>query len=98
MDNGVIVVLFDISEDEKSLYRSFMKHLKIEGYQIIQKSVYYKVVRNIRLSKYNIQQMKQFKKDGCNIKVIVLTISQFEKIQVISGDKIDLNLDSVVII
>ena len=98
MVSGVLLVLFDIPSEEKGVYRSFIKHLKVEGYQIMQKSIYYKVIRNIRLAEYNIKQMQKFKKDGCNIKAIVMTTSQFERINIISGEELSLNLDTVIII
>ena len=101
MRPGVILIMFDVpveTKEDRKLYTSLMKIIKEEGYTRIQNSLYFKQIRNIKMSTYNIKLFKKVAREGTNIKALVLTYDQFERIQVISGDKIELDKDKTLII
>ena len=100
MDGGVLIVMFDIPNEDKyrKVYRQFMCQLKKDGYQMIQKSIYCKQIRNIRLAPYNIGSLNKYLDNNCDVKAIVMTIRQFKEIKIISGNNFFLDEQKVAII
>lgn len=65
---------------------------------MIQKSIYYKQIRNIRLASFNLKAIKHHLDDNCNVKAIAMTEKQFENIKILSGNKLNIEKESLLII
>lgn len=72
----------------------FRKQLLRTGYMSIQKSVYAKVIRNHASLTNEIKKVKDFAPVNGKINLLYLSLAEFKRMVVISGDKFDMALFS----
>lgn len=93
MHNGVVLLLFDLPARTKkdiSRYRCFVKHIKAEGFVLLQKSAYMLLVRNTASSAGVISGIKSKIPPGGKVCMLPMTFSEFSKIKVIGMSEVDI--------
>lgn len=92
-----VVIFFDLpteTSDDKREYRRFRKFLLRNGFIMMQESVYSKIALNTTVADAICENVKKHKtKDGL-IQMLTITEKQFERIELVVGEKQKTIVDS----
>lgn len=83
-----LILLFDlpmVTKKERRVYTKFRKSLIQNGYIMMQFSVYSKIFNNRDSADNHIKQLKRFLPSQGQIRIMLVTETQYSKIQVIVG-------------
>ena len=92
-----VMVLFDLpvlSDSERREYTRFRKFLIKSGFLMMQESVYSKIVLNGTAASAVMQNVRKNKTPQGLIQMLVVTEKQFERMEVVVGDKQKTVIDS----
>lgn len=85
-----ILLFFDlpsVTSDDRKKYTTFRKHLLTNGFMMLQESVYCKLVLNQTVADGVIKSLYKNKPPNGNVQILTITEKQFQKIEIIVGDK-----------
>lgn len=92
-----VMILFDLPTDtheNRKEYRSFRKFLLTNGFVMMQESVYSKIVLNSTAATLLCEKVRKNKTSAGLIQMLIVTERQFEKVEIIVGERQTTIIDS----
>ncbi len=97
---GYLFILFDMpsfNKKDKKAYLKFIKTIKAMGFMMALESSYYKYYDNLNNSIYDLNKAKLSINDISSVFVLKYTLNEFEKIEYLSGPKLQ-RLDNNIVL